>query len=411
MLASRSPTIRDTPVTRPAQAAATRAAVAWLSAHGPKSHRQIVWCRSCGLTSAAAAAVAVRTQRKRRLKPCRFVPQSRETEALSQDLHLGDDVPSNALALGGRAIAGELGQLAEALRGTPLAGLAGHFKNALRGVDPRPPQEMPEVVQQLVLDVDKVVERERARGVPQCSPVVGAVFFALSWSLDRLYEGRPIQKFWVLETIARLPYFSFVSVLHLYESLGWWRTPQLRDIHNAEEHNELHHLLIMEALGGSCAWVDRLMARTAAVAYYWVVVFLFVANPELAYNFSVLVEEHAYVTYAEFVAENEELLRQIPPPPIATRYYLSGDLYYFDKFQTSNRKEVETSRRRPPCDNLLDVFRNIRDDEYEHIQTMKACEDWCSGEGPTPLPAAERGALGDREAWQEWSREVNSAAE
>eukprot|EP00971_Amphidinium_carterae_P331399 6464922-Amphidinium_carterae.1 len=92
----------------------------------------------------------------------------------------------------------------------------------------------------------------------------------------RLYEGRPIQKFWVLETVARLPYFSYITVLHLYESLGWWRTPQLRAVHNAEdpyntssnhdhssvpfsradlqEDNELHHLLIMEALGGGCQW-------------------------------------------------------------------------------------------------------------------------------------------------------------
>ena len=41
--------------------------------------------------------------------------------------------------------------------------------------------------------------------------------------LDRLYAGRPIQRFWFLETVARMPYFSYISMLHLYESLGWWR--------------------------------------------------------------------------------------------------------------------------------------------------------------------------------------------
>lgn len=35
-------------------------------------------------------------------------------------------------------------------------------------------------------------------------------------------------------------------MLHLYESFGWWRGVELRKIHNAEEYNELHHLLIME---------------------------------------------------------------------------------------------------------------------------------------------------------------------
>ena len=31
------------------------------------------------------------------------------------------------------------------------------------------------------------------------------------------------RRFWVLEVVARMPYFSYISMLHLYESLGWWR--------------------------------------------------------------------------------------------------------------------------------------------------------------------------------------------
>jgi len=38
--------------------------------------------------------------------------------------------------------------------------------------------------------------------------------------IDFLYRDLPIERFWVLETIARAPYFAFVSVLHLKESLG-----------------------------------------------------------------------------------------------------------------------------------------------------------------------------------------------
>lgn len=30
-------------------------------------------------------------------------------------------------------------------------------------------------------------------------------------------------RFWVLEVVARMPYFAYISMLHLYESLGWWR--------------------------------------------------------------------------------------------------------------------------------------------------------------------------------------------
>ena len=38
--------------------------------------------------------------------------------------------------------------------------------------------------------------------------------------IDFLYQGRDFQRFWVLEEIARAPYFAFLSVLHLRESLG-----------------------------------------------------------------------------------------------------------------------------------------------------------------------------------------------
>ena len=38
--------------------------------------------------------------------------------------------------------------------------------------------------------------------------------------IDYIYYGRDFQRFWVLEEIARAPYFAFLSVLHLRESLG-----------------------------------------------------------------------------------------------------------------------------------------------------------------------------------------------
>ena len=44
-----------------------------------------------------------------------------------------------------------------------------------------------------------------------------------------LYEGRPIQRFWVLESVARVPYFAYISMLHLYESLGWQHEQEFRE--------------------------------------------------------------------------------------------------------------------------------------------------------------------------------------
>jgi len=46
--------------------------------------------------------------------------------------------------------------------------------------------------------------------------------------LDIIYDKRPVQRFWFLEVVARMPYFSYISMLHLYESLGWWRAGAAR---------------------------------------------------------------------------------------------------------------------------------------------------------------------------------------
>jgi ubiquinol oxidase len=83
--------------------------------------------------------------------------------------------------------------------------------------------------------------------------------------VDVIYGNRSYARFYVLETIARVPYFSYVSVLHLYETLGWWRKADLLKVHFAETWNELHHLLIMESLGGDRYWGDRFLAQHIGV--------------------------------------------------------------------------------------------------------------------------------------------------
>eukprot|EP01025_Chloroclados_australasicus_P057175 TRINITY_DN7117_c0_g1_i13.p2 TRINITY_DN7117_c0_g1~~TRINITY_DN7117_c0_g1_i13.p2 ORF type:complete len:450 (+),score=69.27 TRINITY_DN7117_c0_g1_i13:187-1536(+) len=237
-------------------------------------------------------------------------------------------------------------------------------------------QEILVKLKKLTLSNKAVWDRERKReqeggGVESPLPIRIA-YYSLCYMLDVLFNNRPIQRFWFLECVARMPYFSYITMLHLYESLGWWRAgADLRKIHFAEEWNELHHLQIMETLGGDRLWVDRFIAYHASIAYYWILVGFFVFSPELAYNFSELIEAHAVDTYGQFVDENQELLRSIPPPMVAAKYYRSQDLYMFDEFQTSRIREP----RRPPCNNLYDTFVNIRDDEGEHVKTMKACQD------------------------------------
>ena len=72
-------------------------------------------------------------------------------------------------------------------------------------------------------------------------------YYFLCWLIDVAFEDRPLARFWFLENVARMPYLSYVSMLHLYESLGWWRrAAEVKRVHFAEEWNEFHHLLTME---------------------------------------------------------------------------------------------------------------------------------------------------------------------
>ncbi|MEO1006839.1 MAG: alternative oxidase [Cyanobacteria bacterium J06638_38] len=200
--------------------------------------------------------------------------------------------------------------------------------------------------------------------------MIKALVGILVFVINTVYKKRPYPRFYVLETVARVPYFSYLSVLHLYETLGWWRQVDWLKVHFAESWNELHHLLIMEELGGSDQWIDRFLARHVALLYYWIIVGIYIVNPNAAYHFMEMVEEHAYDSYDKFLASEEATLKQQPAPQVAISYYRDGDLYMFDEFQTAQRPE----ERRPQIDNLYDVFAAIRDDEKEHVKTMAACQ-------------------------------------
>jgi ubiquinol oxidase len=192
----------------------------------------------------------------------------------------------------------------------------------------------------------------------------------LEFILNYFYRDRLYPRFYVLETVARVPYFAFTSVLHLYETMGWWRKADWLKVHFAESWNELHHLLIMESMGGNQYWIDRFVAHTGAFVYYWILVFVYVLTPRSAYHFMQMIEEHAHHTYDTFLKQHGDELKNLPAPQVAINYYLEGDLYMFDEFQSTRTPE----ERRPRIENLYDVFVAIRDDEMEHVKTMVACQ-------------------------------------
>jgi ubiquinol oxidase len=167
--------------------------------------------------------------------------------------------------------------------------------------------------------------------------------------IDKVYKDRDYARFYVLETVARVPYFSFVSVLHLYETLGLWRKADYLETHFEQTMNEYHHLLIMEQLGGDERFVDRFFAQHTAFAYYWLTCMIYLVSPRMAYNLSEQIEEHAYHTYDEFLKQHGDNLLLERPPIVAANYY--GDV-----------------------NNLYDVFTRVRDDEGDHVKTMQECQ-------------------------------------
>lgn len=199
--------------------------------------------------------------------------------------------------------------------------------------------------------------------------------------IDTLYEiictiypvngsKRDYARFYVLETVARIPYFAYLTVLHFQETFGQRGQTEKMRTHYAEADNELHHLLIMEELGGNSKPLDRIFAQTMSFFYFWYVILVYSWNPSAAYHLSELIEAHVFKTYDGFTSSYKDLLEQQPVPDIATKYYERDDPYLFDLVCGVKDDCTTPNQRRRKLNNLYDVFMNIRDDENEHWKTL-----------------------------------------
>ena len=196
------------------------------------------------------------------------------------------------------------------------------------------------------LDDQQVMHRERLREEIECPRVMRAGYELTCYVLDAIYKDKPIDRFWFLENIARMPYFSYVAILHLYETLGWWYVDSgVKRQHVEQEANETHHLAIMESLYGDRFWWNRALTRHVAIAYYIVLLVLFAISPKVAYLSSELLEMHAYDTYSEFAEQNKHFLQRMSPTYSATQYM-------------------------PQARNMYEVFCRIADDEKNHATDM-----------------------------------------
>ena len=128
--------------------------------------------------------------------------------------------------------------------------------------------------------------------------------------LDFIYSGRNLQRFWVLEVIARSPYFAFLSVLHFKESLGIKneKTMILMKEHFYQAINETEHLKEMEKRGGDRFWIDRFFARHLVLVYYWIMVFYYFLSPANAYDVNIKIPRGTPLYYVRFYSRKSDSL-------------------------------------------------------------------------------------------------------
>lgn len=199
-------------------------------------------------------------------------------------------------------------------------------------------QDLRAEMEKLTLNSTVIWEKELADGPIVAPWVIKIPYLVVCYMLDVVFEHEYVfSRFFLLETVARMPYFTYITMLHLYETLGFWRrSADMKRVHFAEEINEFKHLLIMESLGGDQKWWVRFLAQHSSIVYYVVLCVLWAVSPSLSYRFSELLETHAVNTYSTFLEENEERLKQLPPSVAAIEYYALGtsDSFYAE-FQTS----------------------------------------------------------------------------
>ncbi len=135
--------------------------------------------------------------------------------------------------------------------------------------------------------------------------------------IDGVYgRERSLEKFRVLELVARVPYqawenVAYVAMTHTARQPGFARRVFNRvRTSRWEQDNEQWHLLILEELtatGPRQPWIrSRLLPQILAFAYYQLSWLMFAARPAWSYRLNADFEDHAEHEYAHLVDEHPE---------------------------------------------------------------------------------------------------------
>lgn len=137
--------------------------------------------------------------------------------------------------------------------------------------------------------------------------------------MDLLYgRSATLEKFRVLEIIARVPYIAWEHVAYVAITHTHRRTGFARQIHDEvtsvreQQDNELFHLLIIEELLQRRDVQPRLirhrvLPQIIAWSYYHLSWLLYVMRPGWSYALNAQFEDHAEHEYMQFVADHPEL--------------------------------------------------------------------------------------------------------
>lgn len=163
---------------------------------------------------------------------------------------------------------------------------------------------------------DLTLEQSVTLATPKMKPGIPAkILFTL---MDNVYgKEATLQKFLVLEIVARMPYVaweqvSYVAITHTHSDPHF-----AKDIHDnvvesrEQQDNETWHLLILEELTQkkkmrSGFWKIRVLPQILAYVYYHISWLLYVIKPRWSYQLNAEFEDHAEHEYMKFVASHPE---------------------------------------------------------------------------------------------------------
>ena len=206
--------------------------------------------------------------------------------------------------------------------------------------------------ERLVLEQQRTVSTPRRRPTP-----IASVLFV---SMDLLYgRRRTLEKFLVLELIARVPYQTWEHAAYMKITRHARQTQLARRIYDRvcrareQQDNEQWHLFILEDTlehrQRHLGWFRfRLLPQVIAFTYYVVSWALYLVRPASSYRLNADFEDHAEHEYALFVAEHPEFEHERCSCTIAADYGI------FDSFADVIR-QISLDERHHKLESLDDL--------------------------------------------------------